>query len=395
MKRLVPFALALALAYVCGCSARVSVLQASAPERDAATADTTLVRAGLWHTCTIESGGLACFGDNGSAQLGLGDSQERSNATRVGTFSDWQSVAAGQQHTCGIRAPGKLYCWGENTVGQLALGDMDARDEPTLVVGFDDFSDLACGGDNCCALRTDHSLYCWGDNLDGAAGQGDNAGARGIVTPTVVLMGTQLKRVSVGTGHSCAIRDDGALFCWGRTMSGKGGSAGMRNAPARDPSQLGTDTDWREIAVGQQHTCGIRGRGDLYCWGRNDFFELGIGSSSPDDTRLYAVPVLVGRDGDWSSVALGDFHSCAIKRDGSLFCFGRAAEGQIGTGSTSTPIALPTAVAPDLRFRLVTLGSLHTCGLDSRGSVYCWGSNSTGQLGLGDTGSRDMPTKLP
>jgi alpha-tubulin suppressor-like RCC1 family protein len=403
------------------CSTRVDVFEVPSAVTDAAVADagtievgcgacaplelcainhcidaagTSFLVSGLRHLCAVTSGALRCWGDNGGAQLGLGDSRDRASASAVGRFDDWLYAAGGQQHTCAIRSPGTLYCWGENSVGQLGTGDTDPRPRPVRVPGSGDFAQVACGGDNCCALRAGGALYCWGDNLEGNPGQDDAEGSADVLAPASVARGSTFTRVSVGAGHSCAVRADGALYCWGRNTDGQlgVGSGSARRAPTR----VGSASDWRAVAVAQHHSCGVRGDGELYCWGRNEFFELGIGAGALDDATLFVEPVRVGRDTDWSAVALGSFHTCALKRSGALYCFGRALEGQLGIGVPvgDAPISVPTLVATALRFRSVTLGSFHSCALDADRRTHCWGANTEGQLGLADVLPRDVPVEV-
>ncbi|HEX2677148.1 MAG TPA: hypothetical protein VHM19_10925, partial [Polyangiales bacterium] len=252
-----------------GCSF-CGALELCAIDRCIDSSGTTVLAAGLRHTCQITDGELWCWGENTSGQLGLGNTSSHATPTRVGDANDWLDVAGGQHHTCGLRAPGQLWCWGENNVGQLGLGDTAPHFEPTRVGVIEDFSDVSCGGDNCCALRSGHTLYCWGDNLEGSPGQNDTPGALDVLTPSRVAGSLAIQRFSVGGAHSCAIRDDGALYCWGRNNDGELG-LGSADPQRREPTRVGMDTDWRSIAAGQHHTCGVRGRGELYCWGRNDF----------------------------------------------------------------------------------------------------------------------------
>lgn len=405
-----------------GCSARVEVLSADGAGRTGPAADggavalgcgvcealelcaidhcvdatgTTALGAGLRHSCAVAFGALLCWGDDGSAQLGVAGSEDRLSPVRVDMLDDWLAVAAGSKHTCAIRSPGALYCWGENSAGQLGVGDADPRPRPTRVPGHEDFSQVVSGGDGGCALRADGTLYCWGDPLRGVRDLSGRPEPTFALEPEIVMGEHRFIDVSVGAEHRCAVRNTGELYCWGRNTDGQLG-AGTREQARREPSRVGADGDWRSVSAGEHHTCGVRGEGELYCWGRNDYFELGIGPGSLDDATQYALPVRVGADSDWSTVATGGFHTCAIKRSGALFCFGRGAEGQLGLGASGRgePIAIPRLVAPTQRFRRVTLGSFHTCALDEQRNLSCWGGNTDGQLGVGDTASRDDPTPV-
>jgi alpha-tubulin suppressor-like RCC1 family protein len=378
-------------AQITGCSA-CGALELCAVNRCVDTAGVTSLRSGLRHVCVVRGARLSCWGSNGSAQLGLGDDVDRLAPMRVGRSEEWLDVAAGQEHTCALHAPGELYCWGENSTGQLGLGDTIARTQPMRVGGHTDYVTLTCGGDNCCAVRVSGALYCWGDNHQGVPAQGDLTGEPDVLAPSRVSEQLRYSRVSVGEAHACAIDESGSLWCWGRNEEGQLG-VGLPPTQARMPLQVGTVGDFREVAAGQHHTCAIRGEGELYCWGSNEFLELGIGRDMLDDARVAFEPVRVGVDDDWATVGVGWFHSCAIKRSGALYCWGRSDEGQLG-GERMRREGLPQPTAQGTRFRALALGSFHTCALDADGGVQCWGANTDGQLGTGDTAPRGIPTPV-
>jgi alpha-tubulin suppressor-like RCC1 family protein len=264
-----------------------------------------------------------------------------------------------------------------------------------LRVGDDgNFTQLKCGGDNCCALHKSGSLYCWGANAEGSAGIGRITNMP-VTTPTQVAPGsTFLKFFSVGAAHSCAIRTDGALLCWGRNRSGQLGQGSSRS-PQATPVQVGTAKDWMRVAAGAEHTCGIRSGKTLWCWGGNDSSQLGVAREGPDSTPVIAdSPTPVDTSTDWASIAAGAYHTCGIKVSRELRCWGRGDAGQVGVGIIDVQTS-PVSVSPPDAWDELALGGAHSCGLDAEGHLYCWGENSQGQLGLGDIRSREEPSALP
>jgi len=342
------------------------------------------------HTCQVTDGRLFCWGVNAAGQLGVGDRLQRDRPMRVGTFNDWLKVAAGEDHTCAIRSPGQLYCWGDNSSGQLALGDVQTRLSPTAAGAAAVFLDVSCGGDGCCALDAGSALLCWGDNREGKLGQADLGGAPDGTRPLVVEPGSRWREVRVGQGNVCAIRSDGELYCWGRNSDAQLGTGPDGPVQTRTPTRVGSDTDWARIATSQHHSCAIKSDGTLWCWGSNVFFEL----AAPDPALQYP-PVQVGSDGDWADVTVSWFHGCALKRDARLFCWGRAIEGQLGQGGSVDPLPQPNEVAMPARWQRIAVGNMFTCGIDESSALYCWGINSNGQLGLGDDLRRHEPTPVP
>ena len=203
------------------------------------------------------------------------------------------------------------------------------------------------------------------------------------------MPGTAWFAVDLGQGQVCAIRDDHALYCWGRNPEGEAG-IGSQIGQARVPIRVGTESDWISIAGSQHHTCGVRGDGSLWCWGMNPFFEI----SAEDTAASFFIPTRVGTASDWATVGTGWFHSCGHKRDGRLFCWGRAIEGQLAQGG-GDPVREPTLVAMPNRWQRYALGSFHTCGVNATGALYCWGMGKNGQLGRGDNENRFAPELVP
>ena len=371
------------------CDPRCGAEELCAIDRCVDSAGVTQVATSLDHACAVIDGQLFCWGNNESAQLGVGGTQARRLRTRVGTWNDWLRVTASEKESCAIRAPGRLYCLGNNTSGELGLGDTQSREAPAPVDASTRWRDVSCGGDSCCALQDGGALFCWGANLEGKIGQGDQAGSPDVLRPTPVLPDIAWREVAVGQGHVCAISEDGALYCWGRNTDLELGIGSADPIQLRAPTRIGDASDWRSIAGSQHHTCGVREEGSLWCWGSNAFFELG----APAEVMSSAAPRRVGDDDDWLSVRTGWFHTCAAKRDGRLFCWGRAIEGQLGQGMNNEPQQLPGMIAMPERWLGFALGRFDTCGVEQSGSLYCWGV--AGALGFDDGERRYVPALVP
>jgi alpha-tubulin suppressor-like RCC1 family protein len=347
--------------------------------------------AGYRHTCRVKDAILECWGENRAGQLGLGDPDERPSPTQVGDGSSWLEVSAAEEHTCAIASPGRLYCWGNNRSGQLGIGNNASRNVPTRVgSSFDDFEHVFTGGDSTCALRNGGALYCWGASGTLIAGTGDVSTPQIADEPIEVLPDVNVREVSLGASHTCAVRGDGLLSCWGQNGDGQLG-IGMVSEMAKQPVEV-PGTGWQHVAAGQHHTCGIRD-GGLYCWGRAESYELGLMNNR---RMLTPTPTRVENDRQWSAVAVGSMHSCAITVSKRLFCWGRNGEGQIGM-TPSAAVQFPTMVGTNsnTRYGAISLGTTHSCALDTGQVLYCWGGNDQGQLGLGDAPTpHSMPTAV-
>ena len=342
------------------------------------------------HSCVVESGRLYCWGPNESGQLGVGDRELRDRRTRVGSANDWLAAAVGEHFSCGIRAPGQLYCWGANDVGQLGLGDLHERLEPVAIAGATAVAQIAAGGGSACAIDDGGALFCWGDNLEGKPGQNDRYGSPDVLSPSRVG-DARWRLVAVGQGHVCGVRSDGPVLCWGRNTDLALGTGNPEPPHARTPQPTLLEGTFKSLSASQHHTCGVRADGTLWCWGRNEHAELAV----PADTLLISgTPLQVGNDSDWGEVAVGWFHSCARKTIGNVFCWGRAIEGQLGQDRID-PNPMPVKIEIPILWKRISAGHFHTCGVDTTGALYCTGDNANGQLGLGDRDRRHMPAALP
>jgi alpha-tubulin suppressor-like RCC1 family protein len=373
------------------------------------------ISAGGQHTCGVASGALACWGDNSSGELGTGDTADKSKPVRVGGRSvNWMVVAAGAHHTCGLRMPGELWCWGDNSQAQLGLGNTNpmlpvttnpnnngmqtsgtrSRAMFRVTSTVEDYTHLHCGGDNCCVRRSTGALLCWGANSNGNTGTGKPTSGP-VTMPTPVALGTSFSgNFSVGGEHTCAIRSDGALLCWGRNNHGQLGD-GAQHASEPAPIEVGTNRDWLRVAAGGEHTCGIRAGNTLSCWGGNEYLQLGIGRDALDGAPLVAeIPNNVDNATDWRDIAAGGFHTCGTKLSGELLCWGHDDVGQVGNGMNVDAIDSPAAIMPPNAWTQLALGAAHSCGFDTLQQLFCWGDNAQSQLGLGDQRARNTPTEI-
>nr|MCA8838423.1 hypothetical protein [Pseudomonadota bacterium] len=207
-----------------------------------------------------------------------------------GIDTDWASVSAGSSHTCAIKTGGELYCWGANNDGILGLGaasNFGPHTNPTKVGIDTDWASVSVASSHTCAVNTSSELYCWGNNSNSQLGLGDG---NSRTTPTRVGLATTWTAASTGYNHTCAVNTSNETFCWGVNNIGQLGLGSNSNSIST-PSQVGADTDWTSISAGTIHTCATKTGGKLYCWGNNEFGQLGLGSDGRGNSR--AIPVVV------------------------------------------------------------------------------------------------------
>jgi alpha-tubulin suppressor-like RCC1 family protein len=365
-----------------------SIISAS-PARAAAQWST--VSAGHDHACGVQvDHTLWCWGEAAYGQLGLGRNQilPRTVPTRVGTRTDWSLVYAGGRHTCALTMGGVRYCWGQTIYGALGMPQLAGPIYvPTSQAGEHTWWVLTAGSHNTCGM-TAGRLYCWGDNLSGTVGI--NSDGNPIHDPTQVGAEADWATgwFTIGDYHACALKSGGQRYCWGENASGQLGIGHTVNR--RAPGGLANDGTWTGVTAGALHTCGLRPNDQLLCWGGNTSGQLGLG-----DVDRRTVPAVVGNQGDWRSVEAGTAsrHTCALKNDGRRYCWGSNSNGQLGVGDTTRRLT-PTRLTGEGDWLSLAVGATFTCGLNMNRSLYCWGDNYYGQLGLGDTTNRTLPTAL-
>ena len=330
--------------------------------------------------CAIAGdGSLWCWGDNPTGGLGLGDTTRRHAPTRVGR-AGWTAIDHGGEHACGIQSDGSLWCWGENNEGEVGDGTTTDRRAPVRVGMDTTWTSVDAAFDHSCAIQAPGTLWCWGQGLTGVLGDG----TRGVRT-SPVRVGTEgdWRSVSARTAHTCGIRAAGTLWCWGTNQDGALG-IGTAGGVYDTPQRVGTDSDWARVSAAGSlepgtvgFTCAIKTDGSLWCWGDNSNAQLGLGGPGGDR----AMPVRVGTDADWALVSGGYAHACAIKMDGSLWCWGRNNSGQIAPGGGT--IDRPTRIGMGSSWTIVAAGFEQTCAIATDRTTWCWGDDGEGQLGDG------------
>jgi len=255
------------------------------------------ISTGWEHACALTGDGIVyCWGLNDAGQLGRTTS-EICGYSPCGTVplpidSDLRFVklTAGHDHTCALTATGEAYCWGGNMWGHLGDGTTDDHWWPTRVTGNLTFESI--GGDAArvtCALTSDGATYCWGNNSWGQLGNDEMASSSDPVLVANAPVFETIGGESDAARYTCGITPTGAVYCWGRNEDGQIGDGTIGAGKYPIPARISSDLLFKSIAGGMYHTCAISTTGAAYCWGSNQFGELGIGGSGEDQTRPVRV----------------------------------------------------------------------------------------------------------
>ncbi len=297
-----------------------------------------------------------------------------------------KSVTAGGFSTFVITTDGTLKYWGL-VDGAFGTNPAVALTTTNFPISGPITAVSSSRNASACALKADGTVWCWGINSNGQLGNGTNVDS--VNTPVKVTGLANISSVGVGRFHACAASEKlGKVWCWGYNGYGQlGNSTTASSSLPVEVSYMGYNVRPRKLAITDYSSCVLQDSGQTYCWGNNDYGQLGIGQ-----TASYDFPVQVGIDRNIKDIAAGGIHVCYVKTNNSLWCWGGNYVGQIGNGTTtaaSTPVLVLNNTAT------VTAGAQHTCALQNDGSVYCWGFNGDGELGNGASTNALSPTPVP
>ncbi len=418
------------------------------------------IAAGSADSCAILAGGdLKCWGGNSVGQLGTGDTVNHPAPVQVvGMTSGAQQVTLGQAFGCAIisTSGADAFCWGDAAgYGKLGTGSFSAQSPiPVPVFGLTTSptglatgpAQLTAGTNHACAAMQTGEVECWGEGTYGDLGDGSTAN-RSIPAVTIGMDNQSVYSVSAGTSTGCAISGLGTLdlSCWGEDAGDGSPVSTVRTSavavsglPAGGASQvsaafggcavvllggLSTGADcWGDNSHGELgnskttdatsavkvkglsavqavttsdlHACALAHQGEVLCWGSNSNGQLGDGTTTDRHTP---VPV-TGLPAKATQVEAGGRHTCALLIDGTVWCWGKGGNGELGNGSTSdssVPVEV-TGLPPAAQIAIGgnQLSGNSSCALTVAGAVFCWGWNASGQLGNGTTADSDAPVAV-
>ena len=457
----------------------------NAPVRVGTDKNWVAISAGRKHTVALKKdGSLWAWGENVAGRLGDGTDTNRNTPVRIGTDTGWTAISAGSEYTIALKLDGSLWAWGGNHRGQLGINKITGSDTPIQAGTDTDWTAISAGQAHTIALKADGSLWAWGwdGNGSGQLGLGKDTDryipiclgtsptyevtfssaetvnlygsgnyvvgeivtvsmetppvgwhfknwastssgvnftnpntprTRFIMPPNAVIVTANsmqmpesieelsgaLKAISAGEDHRIALKKDGSLWTWGSNRSGQLGDGTW--VDSNIPVRVGTNNDWSAIYAGGDrydgYSVALKKDGSLWTWGSNRSGQLGIGK--PGGDAYYSTPVRAGTDTNWIAISASstiNSHIIALKSDGSLWTWGLNNDGQLGIG-TNRGSAIPERVGTENNWAAISAGSHHTVALKSDGSLWAWGFNNVGQLGIGTSGrgtNRNTPVRV-
>ncbi|HSW31583.1 MAG TPA: hypothetical protein VLH75_19000 [Longimicrobiales bacterium] len=366
LRRPGPWACALAALFAAGgCGS-----DPAAPEGEAPWVQ---VAAGGAHTCALDGAGrVACWGSNGSGQLGFGGERLSSSPRYLPVEGPWKAVTAGLRHTCALAEDGSVWCWGANDAGQLGdggprWGGPAQRSAPAPVPMLGRYVAVTAGEVHACALASGGEVVCWGSSEEG---QSEGGGLRvPAVLPTLVP-GGPWKAVTAGAFHTCALARDGTAACWGANGASQIG-AGVAFADRMAVSPVGGGRRFLSLAAGVATACGVDESRRVLCWGDNTAGQVAATGARHGSPVLRWV-------GPAAAVGAGEAWVCAVALGGEVTCWGArwdrsgAFTPEVEPAGWEAPVSAPAQLS---------VGARHACAVTADGGVVCWGDASGGRLG--------------
>lgn len=332
----------------------------------------------------LDGTGLATGLTPGRAEIHLQVDTVADSATLFVVPYVFTTIATGGNHACVTANNTRVYCWGVNAFGQVGIGttslvepvaDLTLQPPPVVAV--------RAGATHTCALTASGVAWCWGDNGVGALGRGSNVGDP--LQPAPVASSLRFQQLTLGVGFSCGITTLGVAACWGNNDVGQLGVGGTGPASTPQPV-IGSVTS---LSVGAQHACALLQDSTAWCWGANGSGQLG-----DSDTIAIAFPTPVAGAQTWTAISAGGPHSCALTSGGAAYCWGANDHGQSGSGLPDLALLVPSPVSGGLQFLQISAGGNHTCGIAVDSLAYCWGANTSGQIGDSSTTDRAAPVPV-
>lgn len=366
---------------------------------------------GSAHSCALDEIGAAfCWGSNQFGQTGRGAiGGVDSVPVRVVGNRTFAQISAGGPTTCAITLQGAAFCWG------YMFGTATQTGTPMPLPGAVAFASIAVSGGNfsssqgnvvngvfACGVDLGGQAFCVGSNSSlqlGLAAPGN------VSVPTAVATATRFRSIEVGQLHTCGVATDGRAFCWGSNVSRESGTS-VPETIVRSPTLVSGGLVFTAIAPGVGATCGIATQG-TFCWGKDTLGILGNGATASRGPT--ATPALVVGNRAFTALRAGSGSSttplfCGVTSAGQAFCWGANLNGQLGTSTgpvtcvggaiSFTCTGTPTPVDGGLTFAAVVPAGSHTCGITTARRVFCWGLNSSGQLGNRSTVSSNTPVPV-
>jgi len=386
------------------------IINIETKEKPQITSGFKQISTGQASTCALSYDNKAyCWGSSiyGTPELGnaLIDKSNKPVQIYMGGVLDGKTIkliSAGYSEGCAIASDDMVYCWGNNFNGKLGNNSTINSATPIAVDTSGVLKDktillISSGYYHVCAIASDNYAYCWGNN--GFSNHNDLTPV--AVDMTGVLKDKTILSISASNDHTTAIASDNQAYYWSHSRYGQLNDTLATKAMipvAVDSNGLLKNKTVLAIDSGDVSSCLIASDYQVYCWGYNNFGELGNNSTNNSLSAVAVDTSGVLKAKKITSIAVGGFHACALASDGTVYCWGKNNHGQLGDGSKNdslVPVAVDVSgVLTGKELISITAYSNHTCALSSDGDAYCWGENDDGELGNNSNEDSNIPVAV-
>lgn len=292
------------------------------------------------------------------------------------------TMDAGLTHACGLTSAGQGWCWGRNATAQLGDSSAASTQVPVAVrhpTGVT-FTKVTAGNSHSCAITSAGQAWCWGYNADSRLG--DSTTTMGLMPVAVKPVGAvAFTSISAGGQHTCGLNGSGQAYCWGYNFYGQLGDSTTTFAKTPVAVHQPAGVTFTSIHAADKHTCALTSGGQAYCWGYG-----GDGAMGHNALLGEPIPTAVQQPAGvtFASITTEYNHTCGVTSGGQAYCWGLNTKSQLGD-STTTKRLVPVSVKQPagVTYASITTGYWHTCARTSAGQEYCWGAGDRGQLGNG------------
>jgi len=376
MKRPLGFTVGL-VAFLCALGTTTPSTLGDVAPAIAAGGDHTL---GLKTNSTVWACGLNEYG-----QLGNGTTNDSVAPIQVSAISGILAIAAGQEHSVGLKTNGLVWAWGFNNHGQLGNGTTNNTDVPVQVSAITDVRAIAAGQYHTVALKTNGTVWSWGWDNYKQLGTGCTGNFTNV--PIQVNGIANITIIAAGGNHTVALKLDGTAWVWGDNSQGELG-IGKTGGSTNLPVQIHGLTNVKGIAAGYNQTHVLKTDGTVWGCGYNQYGELGNNTSK--STNLPVQASITGV----TAIAAGHSHTLALKADGTVWAWGFGNYGALGNGTVGTSL-VPTQTVNLTNVIAIAAGEYFSLALKADGTVWGWGANGKGNLGLSSAiGQTNLPVQI-
>lgn len=343
------------------------------------------IACGSAHTIMIcNDSTINAWGWNANGELGNGTNVNSSFPVSVNFLTQIIGITAGSFHSLSLKNDSTVWVWGNNQYGQLGNGTNINSNVPIQVNSLTDIIAIAGGYGHSLALKSDSTVWTWGENNYGQLGNGSNADSN---LPGQITNLTGIIAVAAGQYHSLALKSDGSVWAWGFNLYGSLGNG--NNINSNIPVQTSSLTGITGIAAGAYYSLALRNDGTVRAWGQNSFGQLGNGNSFNSN-----FPVSVSLLTAITAIACGGYHSLALKNDSTVWLWGNNSEGQLGNGTTGGISNVPLQANIISGVTAIAGGSQHSIAFKYNDTLWAWGRNVEGQLGIGNYTDSNTPLQV-